>query len=301
MPYTWSDDHKPQVSKRGFDYASARRAYKSQAADDSLCSASETIETDASNVLIIRIDVTGSNKSNAKIFFDKLPLLYSEAQRYLPEIQISFGAVGDANSDKSPIQVCKFDTGANLDAHIESLFLEGGGGGQDMETYELTAYYDLHQCNIPNAINPFYFLLCDEGFYPTLNPDHVKEFVGLELSEPIESTQIFKQLMMKYNVFILRCPYPQNEQNVQKQWIDVFGDDRVILLEDPRRVVDCIIGLIGKETGNFDDFSKRLSARQTSQQVDSVMGSIAKPSNMPIDGKSIMNKTGKSLRSRKLI
>ncbi|MFC1608703.1 hypothetical protein ACFL2R_03805 [Patescibacteria group bacterium] len=319
MSYSWGDDSSGSGSGLGFggyDYSSARKAYSKpsdsqgkksrsiQSASLGKAPVGQIIKSDAENIINVRIDVTGSNRANAEVFFKKLPLLYVEASRCMSDLEISFGAAGDAYTDDYPLQVRDFGQGPELDAELNALHPEGYGGGQGKETYELNAYYDLKCCEIPNAVNPFYFLLCDEGFYPEVQPSHVRKYIGIDMDEPMSAKEVFQQLMQKFNVYILRCRYNNvHENKVHQQWVDMFGPKRVVLLEEAARVVDCMIGIIAAETGEFDDFSQRLSSRQTSVQVDSVMKSLrfVDKGLSGDSGNSIRSTGSVSMRSKKLI
>ncbi len=322
MSYSWGDD---SGSKTGGglsrtvpqdDYASARAAYKAPSSRSTRTRRTvstgkspvgQVIKSDSKDLVVIRFDVTGSNETNAKIFFEKLPLLHQDGTRYLPDLQISFGAVGDANSDHYPLQIRDFKAGKALDGELNALFLEGNGGGQGMETYELAGLYDLKRCEIPKAVNPFYFLLCDEGYYKDINPDHVKEYIGIDLAEPMTADEVWKQLKQKFKVYILRCSCTHNyseytEIEVHKQWVKTFGADHVILMEDAARVVDCILGILAMETGKFDDYTQRLTTRQRPDQVKTVMKTLHLAATQRVGsgtGKSVTVRTDDQTKSSK--
>ena len=51
-----------------------------------------------------------------------------------------FAAVGDATCDRVPLQVGQFESDNRMDQNLEHMILEGGGGGQKTESYELMLY-----------------------------------------------------------------------------------------------------------------------------------------------------------------
>src|SRR5215472_14564683 len=133
MGYSWGDDSSSDSTQAdyGYDYEDARQAYQTstttaKSSQTSSLQAPFSINSNAPNLIVCRIDVTGSNVHNAKIFFDKLPLLYKEALRYLPGVEISFGAVGDAYTDNQPLQIRNFNAGQALDVELSALYPEGG-------------------------------------------------------------------------------------------------------------------------------------------------------------------------------
>ena len=55
--------------------------------------------------------------------------------------QILFGAIGDATCDRAPLQVGQFESDNRMDDDLGRILLEGGGGGQKTESYELAMYF----------------------------------------------------------------------------------------------------------------------------------------------------------------
>ena len=52
-----------------------------------------------------------------------------------------FGAIGDATCDRVPLQVGQFESDNRMDDDLGRIVLEGGGGGQQTESYELAMYF----------------------------------------------------------------------------------------------------------------------------------------------------------------
>jgi hypothetical protein len=251
--------------------------------------AKDSIATDSKHPLVIAVDVTGSMDEWPGIIFEKLPLLYGEVKRYLPDVEISFAAIGDAFSDSHPLQVCPFGAGKALDDRINALYPEGGGGGTAQESYELAGHYYLTRCDMPKATKPILIFTGDEGFYD-LEAKTVSDVLGTPgVSRP--GIEVMKELAKKFDTYILRKRYQNGasdeDARIQKQWKEALGDDRVIQIQDPRRIVDCIIGIVSAAAGRFDDYTTRLSQRQTVAQVDTVMKSLKKLGCVPTGDKAL--------------
>jgi len=45
------------------------------------------------------------------------------------------------------------------------MYLEGGGGGNEHESYELSAYFYYYHTNLEKCHIPFFFVTGDEYFY----------------------------------------------------------------------------------------------------------------------------------------
>ncbi|MHA1378814.1 MAG: hypothetical protein ACTSRG_10570 [Candidatus Helarchaeota archaeon] len=241
--------------------------------------------TEAKFPIVVVVDVTGSMKEWPRIIFEKLCILYNEALFFLPNelkdsFEISFSAIGDAYSDSAPLQITDFAEGAELDENIKSLYPEGGGGGQTRETYELAAYYYLKHCDMPNALNnpkPLLIFVGDEGYYSKINRNHIQNLIGDNLKTDQISKNIFKKLTQKFDVYILRVKYSsaESEKRIHNDWVKVLGENNVILMKQPRRIVDTILGIIATSVDMWDKFKNRIEIRQTPEQVDQVYSTLS--------------------------
>jgi hypothetical protein len=254
------------------------------------------IESKCENPIIINLDVTGSNIEFAKIVYDKAPMLYGqiEQQGYLKDFDICFSATGDANSDKYPIQVCDFDAGIKLDDNLKKLCLEGCGGGQRHETYELSAYYFTHKCDMKNAKIPFIFFIVDEAPYETLSTEFVGDIIGDSVGEDIDTKQIFRDLFRKFggNVFIFQNNYCGSEhgrdgdtEEIADEWRKLIGKtyaDHLISIKEEKSIVDLLLGTIAMVSGSrsLDTYKKDMVLRgQTDTRISTVeesLGNISK-------------------------
>ena len=102
----------------------------------------DSSEHPESNAVLISLDVTGSMARVVRGVHRDLPRLHELllGHAYLPHPQILFAAIGDATCDKVPLQVGQFESDNRMDLNLENMVLEGGGGGQKTESYELALY-----------------------------------------------------------------------------------------------------------------------------------------------------------------
>lgn len=322
MSYSWGSDTSTGWSG-GYDYDSARGGYsktpstrtytggtgtasvgtKSKSVVAAAKYPLEQLATESTQPLVVAVDVTGSMADWPALIFEKLPLLYNEVVRYLPDVEISFAAIGDAYSDKHPVQVTAFGKGVDLDAKVNSLYPEGGGGGGARESYELTAHYFLTQCDMQKAKKPIFIFAGDEGFYESVAKDVLSRYFTGEQPASLDGMKAMRDLGKKFDTYILRKPYGSGYDNsIAQQWKNVLGDQKVMKLDDPRRIVDCIIGIVAASAGGFMDFTKRLSERQEDDKVKSVMKTLRSIATPGDPSKAISTKTPASSKaSKKLV
>ena len=121
--------------------------------------------------IIIALDVTGSNIDFAKLVYDKLPMFYGQIEEkgYLDDFDICICAVGDAKYDDYPIQIGTPAKGLEIDSWLEKVVLEGGGGGNDTESYEIMAHYLNNYCEFEDGAQPTVFFIADESVVDTVS------------------------------------------------------------------------------------------------------------------------------------
>lgn len=225
--------------------------------------------------LIIVFDQTGSMGTWRDIIGQKLAYLDKEAPSYLgADLEICFCAIGDAPmGDKEPLQVRPFSSGTQLVEHVSCL-RPTGGGGDDMESYELAALYLSRNASYEPGAQPIVIFIGDEGLHPCVEARHASWAHVDTQGRDVATPDIMKELTQKYSAYIVRKPYPLAEAKVQRQWVDMLGDSRVFILEAPERILDVIFGILALDTGKMDYFQKELEDRQTAAQVATVYTSL---------------------------
>lgn len=245
------------------DDADTKYSSKRKADDSVLVGGERRISTDAKNPIVIALDVTGSMGSSTKIMFDKMPMFWGQIEQkgYLPDPAVSFCAVGDIYTDQAPLQVTDFERARAIHPWLEKIWLEGGGGGQTMESYDLAALFYLTRVDAPNIEKGFFFFIGDEGFYPEMD------------GKP--TVLIFKKLTEVYETFFIHWPYHDNsiaDERIVKQWKEVM-EERLLILQDPKAIVDVMLGLIAMLMGIHDlaSYEEDLRSRgQNAKRVNTV-------------------------------
>lgn len=209
--------------------------------------------------IVVLLDVTGSMSAVIHAIQAKLPELYGLLLRkgYVKHPQILFGGVGDAWVDKAPLQVGQFESDNRADLNLEDLFLEGGGGGQKSESYELAAYF-VARHTVTDAWEQrgergYLFIVGDEKNHSQVDRGQVKVVIGDELEANIGLDVLYASLQERWQVFYVQPMggYHGGDKDVLDHWRKYLGQN-VLELEDPNAVCETIALQIGLAEGTID-------------------------------------------------
>jgi hypothetical protein len=245
----------------------------------------DSAEHPNSKAIAVLFDVTGSMGTIPVILQKKLAELMGLLVRkgYVEHPQVLFGAVGDATCDRVPLQIGQFESGIEMDDDLGRLYLEGGGGGQKTESYELAAYFMARHtaidCFEKRGEKGYLFLIGDERYYPRVKRREVEAVIGDKLQRDIPVRDLFAELQKRYEVFTLipsgACHGADPE--IRRAWQDLLGQN-VITLEDPAAVCEAIalsIGLCEGRVGLDDGLADLRDVGVDEPVVDAVSVALA--------------------------
>ncbi|MEV6524461.1 hypothetical protein AB0M43_21115 [Longispora sp. NPDC051575] len=205
-----------------------------------------------STAIAVLFDVTGSMGHVPRTLQTKLPELFGLLLRkgYVTDPQILFGAVGDATCDRVPLQIGQFESDNRMDDHLANIVLEGGGGGQRTESYELAMYFMARHtsldCYDKRGRKGYLFLIGDEMPYAGVKPKEVKQVVGDKLAEPVPVAAIVAELRQRYEVYYILptgSAYA-GDTEILGYWRGLLGQN-VIQLDDLDAVCETIALTVG--------------------------------------------------------
>ncbi len=200
----------------------------------------------------VLFDVTGSMGRVPRVLQTKLPSLFGLLLRkgYVEHPQILFGGIGDATCDRAPLQVGQFESGNELEEDLDKILLEGGGGGQVTESYELAMYFMARHtamdCLDKRGRKGYLFLIGDERAYGKVKAREVREVIGDDLTEDIPFPQILAELRSRFEVYFIMPSGSSHFTNdtVRSFWDGHMGQN-VIYLDDLAAVSETIAVTVG--------------------------------------------------------
>ncbi|TMR94182.1 hypothetical protein [Nonomuraea basaltis] len=212
----------------------------------------DSAEHPNSLAISVLFDVTGSMGRVPRILQSKLPDLLGLLlrKRYATDPQVMFGAIGDATCDRAPLQIGQFESDNRMDDQLGLILLEGGGGGQMTESYELAMYFMARHtsidCHEKRGKRGYLFIIGDEMPYPRLSARAARDVIGDRLPGRLGVADIVAELTRKYDTYFIvpRGASHAGNREVLSTWRSLLGQN-VLELDDLGAVCETIALTVG--------------------------------------------------------
>ncbi|WP_432827095.1 hypothetical protein [Dactylosporangium sp. CA-092794] len=260
--YDAADRYRRATGTSAFAYSDSGARTVHTALDPKGITARESRDSDEhpeSVAIAVLFDVTGSMGSVPRVLQQKLPQLLGLLLRkgYVTDPQILFGAIGDATCDRAPLQIGQFESDNRLDEDLSRFVLEGGGGGQMTESYELAMYFMARHTSIDcfekRGRRGYLFIIGDEQAYQRVKPREVQAVIGDRLGEPIALRAIVDEVRRAWDTYYILpagSSYAGNAE-ILDFWRDLLGQN-VIALDDLDAVCETIALTVGLGEDSID-------------------------------------------------
>lgn len=207
-----------------------------------------------STPIILAIDVTASNRMAEQLVRTDLGTIMSALydRKPVPDPHIMCMAIGDASCDRAPIQVSQFEASIVLADQLKNFYLEGGGGGNQGESYPLAWLYAGYKtkCDaIKRGRKGYIFTIGDESPHPVLTREQLKRFLNMDAEADMRTEPLLHDVQRDWNIFHL-IENPVRDQDVVGRWRALLGD-RAIVVEDLSKLASGIVGIIEKLEGQW--------------------------------------------------
>ena len=179
------------------------------------------------------LDVTGSmGQIPHELVKTGLPTLMSRLiQNGVPDASLMFGAIGDHECDRFPLQVGQFESGdAELDMWLTRTYLEGGGGANAGESY-LLAWYFASRHTVTDAWDKrkkkgFVITIGDEPCLPSLPANAVKELMGntAEAQGTFTMEALYAEACERHHVYHIHVNHGRYGAHT---WTPLLGQDLI--------------------------------------------------------------------------
>jgi hypothetical protein len=208
--------------------------------------------------IVFALDVTGSmGDIPDRLARRELPqFMKILVDCHVADPQVLFMAVGDAVSDRAPLQVGQFETTAELmDQWLTWSYLEGGGGPHDTESYELALYFLAQHtdmdCWNKRKKRGYVFMTGDERPYPAVSRIQIEAVIGDRVDEDIPTPAVVAAVQRTFEPFFL-IPDLGRRARCERAWRDLMGD-HVICMESAADTCFVAAGVVALTEGALPD------------------------------------------------
>ena len=215
-----------------------------------------------STAIIIGVDVTGSMGMIAhELAKDGLGRLVADTfdRKPVTNPHVMCMAIGDAHHDQAPLQVSQFEADIRIAEQLNDLYVEGGGGGNGFESYDLPWHFAAHHTKIDcfdkRGKKGYLFTIGDEPPPPlnnTLSERETSNVFGTTDVTVGTASESLTAALTKYHVFhlIVEQGFYANSQpvRVKNDWKELLGN-RAIPLSDYKHMSEVIVSLMHVSEG----------------------------------------------------
>jgi hypothetical protein len=210
--------------------------------------------------IIVGLDVTGSMhqvldamarqglNTLATAIYDRKPV---------PDPHILFMGIGDVEAgDRAPLQVTQFEADIRIARQLAKIYLEGGGGGNDHESYLLPWYFAaLHtkvDCLLKRGRKGYLFTIGDEEPQLRLKGADIAKVLGTRQTGDLSARELLAMVSRQYEVFHVMVEegsyYASRGDQVDTAWRRLLGQ-RALRLSDHTKLAEVIVSAIQVHEG----------------------------------------------------
>lgn len=238
-----------------------------------------------SNAIIVGIDVTGSMGIVAEALARKgLGTLFNEVldRKPVDDPHLMFMAIGDASCDAAPLQVSQFECDSTIIEQLTEIFLEGRGGGNDWESYNLPWYFAANHTSIDcfekRGKKGYLFTVGDEFPAHDLTKDQIERVLGVKIQQAMSNEELLTMVSRMYHVFHViveegSC-FQRSGSKVTEAWQKVLGQN-VLNLSDHTKLSEVIVSAIQVVEGSSRDTVVKSWSGDTALVVSKALNGLA--------------------------
>ena len=174
----------------------------------------------------------------------------------VPDPHIMMLGIGDINYDDAPLQASQFEADNRIVDQLVDIYLEGGGGGNAFESYDLVWAFAAQKTNIDcfnkRGKKGYLFTIGDEETPRTGSPELIKKAANLDYSQRVTEDDLLKAAQEKYEVFHIMVEEGSHMhwygKTVISKWRKLLGK-RAVLLSNHECLAEVILSVIRVNEG----------------------------------------------------
>lgn len=184
--------------------------------------------------IILALDVTGSMGRATKACATKLDEIITSLYGKVEDVEFLMMGIGDLAYDHAPIQATQFESDVRIIDQTTKIWFEGGGGGNEFESYTAAWYFGLYHTDLDcwkrgkrgliitlgdEPLNPY---LPGRNLYKTLDGQRSSDFAD------IETTDLYKAASEKFDIYHIavkdnESSFRHYEDKIRDSWGKLLG------------------------------------------------------------------------------
>jgi hypothetical protein len=217
--------------------------------------------------IILALDVTGSMGSiPTYLIKEGLPKLVDKIiQAGIAYPQLLFVAVGDHECDKHPLQIGQFEASdVLLDYWLESVFLEGGGGGNNGESYGLAhyfaGYHTEHDSFVKRHKKGVLITIGDELNLPAYPKKAINRIMGTTYQVDFSSADLLDKAKELYDIYHIHTNSASRQagKSIAGDWKQLLGE-HLVEQHDKNSIANTIADVILKSYTETEVVKEKVS------------------------------------------
>ncbi len=215
-----------------------------------------------STPIIVGLDVTGSmgmipeklTKGGLGTFVEQ-----TLERKPITDPHFLFLGIGDAIvGDQAPLQATQFEADNTICDQLTDIWLEGGGGGNQFESYDLAWAFAIGKCRTDawdkRQEKGFLFTVGDEEFPESSNTDYIAKRVFGQAGDDTTPSSLLESASERWNIFhviIAEGSYADARlTDVEKSWQQRLGK-RAMTLGNYHMLPQLMVAAMAVESGTL--------------------------------------------------
>ncbi|MCB1053082.1 MAG: hypothetical protein KDC71_20950 [Acidobacteria bacterium] len=239
-----------------------------------------------SNAIIVAFDETGSMGAIPEAFIRTgLQRMVTQIldQKPVTDPHLMIMGFGDAWCDRAPLQVSQFEADIRIVEQLSDIYLEGGGGGNHYESYNLPWYFAATRTEIDcwqkRGKKGVLFTVGDEPPAPNLTAKHARKLFGDRLQQDLDSHDVLAMAREKYDVYHIVIEqgsyFRQQPDRVRSEWRALLGQS-VLYLNDYTRLAELIVETLFRRESLMHSSTPTWTRPDTSGESKSGIGFLSR-------------------------
>lgn len=180
--------------------------------------------------VILALDVTGSMGSACTMCAAKLDEIMTKLYSEVQDVQFMMMGIGDLAYDRAPIQATQFESDIRILDQTTKTYFEGGGGGNNFESYTAAWYFGLHNTKLDcwnRGRKGIIITLGDEPLNPYLPKKPLNQVLGSAEQADVDTDKLYREVCEKFDVYHIaitnNSSYWRYKDEIKNSWGELLG------------------------------------------------------------------------------